>query len=98
MKKTTGVHLSYAAKLSKVWGPPLPYRYVPKRVACRAWLPIATLSIEAAAITLGSDVVFRSEGGDLRYDLVGRGIRSFVLVAARATVIADGQARKSPPN
>ena len=23
MKKTTGVHLSYAANLSKVWGPPL---------------------------------------------------------------------------
>ena len=23
MKKRTGVHLSYAAKLSKVWGPPL---------------------------------------------------------------------------
>ena len=75
-----------------------PYGHGTTRVACLTWLPISTYSIEAAAITLGSDMVFRSEVSDLRYDLVGRGIRSFVLAAARATVIADGQARKSPPN
>ena len=75
-----------------------PYRHLSWRVACRAWLLIAPISIEAAAITLGSNVVYRSEGNNLRYDMVGRGILSFVLVAPRATVIADGQARKSPPN
>jgi hypothetical protein len=34
MKKTTGVHLSYAANLSKVWGPPLTHTGESPEVLC----------------------------------------------------------------